>query len=114
MSDLKHQLHAPRLPDGAETTKVQVDALGSLHVNPTYRSLIAVTAGSSDLPYPIDAFICSANATLSVVAAEDPDSEPLPLTVVAGVKYDIALKKLVSISTGTMTGLMLRRPPEEP
>lgn len=113
MSDLKHQAVAKRLPDGAETTKIPVDALGSMHVNPTFRSLVAVTAGS-DLPYPIDGFMVSADATLSVVGAEDPDSEPLPLTVKAGVEYHIALKKVASISTGTMTGLLLRRPPEEP
>lgn len=96
-----------------ETTKTEVTDYGHVVVDDSYAYFRAITpAGTDFTDGPCDALFCTAAATVTLTPSDNPDTDALPLPLLAGFSK-IRTKKITVISTGTVYGCWHRRPPED-
>ncbi len=87
----------------------EVDEDGSAFVTGALRYMRAIPAAGTDIPnWPCAALLLSADATVTVQAAEDDTA--IALVLKAGIFHPIAARKVTVISTGTVTGCWIRKP----
>lgn len=113
MSDigLKYTTEPQQLGNGEEPHKLPVQAMGVPMTSGQYRHFAAVVPGPGLIEPPIDGFVVTEAADVTLVPADDPDAAGVTFSAVPGYEYKLACARVTAVSAGTLVGLWHRKAP---